>query len=149
MSAEADEVINIAQVVDAFAADTVGREFTRDTSYAQRASAVAAMTSDDDETEDDVADVPSPEVVRQSALAYLADLSFHETEVLLILCGYQRLWSIVSTQTAYLQAQNSYQNKELYNSFGAICKPEGKFWTILLGKGPPPGIRRRLAYRRR
>ena len=131
-SAEADEVIEPAQVVGTLAEDAAGPEFTIVTSYAQRASATAAMTSDD-ETEDDAANMHSPEVVRQSVPGYLQSLSLHDTEVLLRRFGYQRHWSVVSRHLAYLQVQNSYQNRELCKSFGAIWHPEGQFWTI------PPG----------
>ena len=54
--------------------------------------------------------------------------------------GYNKGWSVVSLDTAYLQTENSYQNRELYKTFKAVWHPEVKHWTL------PPGRDLRRAY---
>ena len=71
---------------------------------------------------------------------YLIGMSFREVEALALRLGYKRGWSVVSPDTAYLQTENSFQNKELYKTFKAVWRPENKYWTL------PPGRDLRRAY---
>ena len=48
--------------------------------------------------------------------------------------GYNKEWSVVSLDTAYLQIENYYQNWVLYKSFKAVWRPDGKYWTLPLGR---------------
>ena len=41
---------------------------------------------------------------------------------------------IGDTGNAYLQIENSSQNRELYKSFKAVWRPDGKYWTLPLGR---------------
>ena len=54
--------------------------------------------------------------------------------------GYNKEWSVVSLDTAYLQIEDWYQNRQLYKSFKAVWRPEGKHWRL------PPGRDLRRAY---
>ena len=102
--------------------------------------AAAAATTNDDETGYEDIDDPAQTLVEMSTESYLNDWSLYEVEALALRLGYNKGWSVVSLDTAYLQTENSYQNRELYKTFKAVWHPEVKHWTL------PPGRDLRRAY---
>jgi hypothetical protein len=71
---------------------------------------------------------------------YLKGMSCRDVEALALRLGYNKEWSVVSTATAYLQTENSFNNKEIYMGCGAVWNAEWKYWSI------PPGRDLRRAY---
>ena len=139
LSAEADAFVDLVDDVGDDGEDTTPQDYTRDTNYAGRAAAAAAMTSDD-ETGDVDLDEAEPHLVEWSMEDYVKGMSSRDVEALALRRGYNKKWSCVSTVTAYLQTENSFNNREIYKKCGAVWNAEWKYWSI------PPGRDLRRAY---
>ena len=136
LSAEADEVTAPLGEAGSRDKNTTAQEPIGGTGNA----AAAAATTNDDETGYVDIDDPAQTLVEMSTESYLNDWSLYEVEALALRLGYNKGWSVVSLDTAYLQTENSYQNRELYKTFKAVWHPEVKHWTL------PPGRDLRRAY---
>ena len=123
MTTEAHAFVDPVDHVGDDGEDTTSQDYTRDTNYAGRAAAAAAMTNDD-ETGDVDLDEAEPHLVEWSMEDYVKGMSSRDVEALALRLGYNKEWSFVRTVTAYLQTENSFNNKEIYKACGVVWNAE-------------------------
>ena len=89
LSAEADAFVDPVDDVGDDGEDTTPQDYTRDTNYAGRVAAAAAMTSDD-ETGDVDLDEAEPYLVEWSMEDYVKGMSSRDVEALALRLGYNK-----------------------------------------------------------
>ena len=89
LSAEADAYVDLVDNVADGSEYTTPQDYTRDTNYAGRAAAAAAMTSDD-ETGDVDLDEAEPYLVEWSMEDYVKGMSSRDVEALALRLGYNK-----------------------------------------------------------